>query len=95
MLERVGHPYAVNPDRALRKIATERSWPVLTFSNAVPLRERISGLRPEHPVTAATVVGAGVAAGLVWYTARRNAGPTRRGTRRTRRPPLAIKPPKR
>jgi HAD superfamily hydrolase (TIGR01490 family) len=95
MLESVGHPYAVNPDRALRKIATERGWPVLTFSNAVPLRERISGLRPEHPVTAATVVGAGVAAGLVWYTARRNAGLARRGMPRTRRPPLAIKRAKR
>lgn len=73
MLEEVGHPFAVNPDRALRKVAVEREWPILTFSNAVPLRERISGLRPEHPVTTATVVGAGVAAGLVWYTARRRA----------------------
>jgi HAD superfamily hydrolase (TIGR01490 family) len=74
MLESVGHPYAVNADRALRKVAAERQWPLLTFSNAVPLRERISGLRPEHPVTAATVVGAGVAAaGLVWYSARRRA----------------------
>ena len=45
---------------------------LLTFSNAVPLRERIAGMRPEHPVVSATVVGAGVAAaGLVWYAARR------------------------
>ncbi|WP_304050269.1 HAD-IB family hydrolase [Jatrophihabitans endophyticus] len=74
MLEAVGHPFAVNADRALRRIAAEREWPALTFSNAVPLRERISGLRPEHPVTAATVVGAGVAAaGLVWYATRRRA----------------------
>ena len=72
MLEAVGHPYAVNPDRALRKVATERGWPMLTFSNAVPLRERISGLRPEHPAATATVVGAGVAAaGLLWYAKRR------------------------
>ncbi len=27
MLEAVGHPSAVNPDRALRKIAIERGWP--------------------------------------------------------------------
>ena len=73
LLESVGFPNAVNPDRALRRVAVERGWPVLTFSNAVPLRDRISGLRPEHPVTAATVVGAGVAAGLVWFTARRRA----------------------
>jgi HAD superfamily hydrolase (TIGR01490 family) len=31
MLEAVGHPRAVNPDRALRKIARERRWPVLAF----------------------------------------------------------------
>ena len=72
MLEAVGHPYAVNADRALRKVANERDWPLLTFSNAVPLRERIAGMRPEHPVVSATVVGAGVAAaGLVWYASRR------------------------
>lgn len=30
-LEAVGHPVAVNPDRALRRIAAERRWPVLDF----------------------------------------------------------------
>jgi HAD superfamily hydrolase (TIGR01490 family) len=30
-LEAVGHPVAVNPDRALCRIATERAWPVLEF----------------------------------------------------------------
>jgi HAD superfamily hydrolase (TIGR01490 family) len=30
-LEVVGHPVAVNPDRALRRIAVERGWPVLEF----------------------------------------------------------------
>ncbi|MCU1656338.1 MAG: inhibition of morphological differentiation protein [Pseudonocardiales bacterium] len=74
MLEAVGHPFAVNADRALRKIAAEQGWPMLTFSNAVPLRERISGLRPQHPAAAATVAGAGVAAaGLLWYASRRRA----------------------
>ena len=77
MLEAVGHPFVVNPDRALRKVAVERDWPTLTFSNAIPLRERISGLRPEHPTLTATAVGAGIAAGsLVWIAASR---------RRTRR----------
>jgi HAD superfamily hydrolase (TIGR01490 family) len=72
MLESVGLPYAVNPDRALRKIATEREWPILMFSNAVPLRERIAGMRPEHPVISASVVGAGIgAASLAWYVAKR------------------------
>ncbi|HEY3461920.1 MAG TPA: HAD-IB family hydrolase [Gaiellaceae bacterium] len=30
-LEAVGHPVAANPDRALRRVATERGWPVLEF----------------------------------------------------------------
>jgi HAD superfamily hydrolase (TIGR01490 family) len=30
-LEAVGHPVAVNPDRALRRIAVERGWPMLEF----------------------------------------------------------------
>lgn len=31
-LEIVGHPVVVNPDRALRRIARERDWPVLEFT---------------------------------------------------------------
>ena len=31
MLETVGNPRAVNPDRALRRVAQQRGWPVLTF----------------------------------------------------------------
>jgi phosphoserine phosphatase len=31
MLEIVGNPRAVNPDRALRRIAQQRGWPVLIF----------------------------------------------------------------
>ncbi len=32
MLEVVGYPRAVNPDRGLRRIAVARGWPVLSFS---------------------------------------------------------------
>jgi HAD superfamily hydrolase (TIGR01490 family) len=31
LLELVGHPHAVNPDRGLRKVARDRCWPELTF----------------------------------------------------------------
>jgi HAD superfamily hydrolase (TIGR01490 family) len=31
-LELVGHPVVVNPDRRLRRIAADRSWPVLEFT---------------------------------------------------------------
>jgi hypothetical protein len=36
MLEAVGHPHAVNPDRALRRLARLRGWPVLSFSALPP-----------------------------------------------------------
>jgi len=32
MLELVGHPVAVNPDRALESIASQRGWPIIEFS---------------------------------------------------------------
>jgi HAD superfamily hydrolase (TIGR01490 family) len=69
MLEAVGYPSAVNPDRALRKAAQEQGWPILTFSNGVPLRERI---HPPQKSTALALAGAGMAAaGLVWLAASR------------------------
>jgi HAD superfamily hydrolase (TIGR01490 family) len=73
MLEAVGHPYVVNPDRSLRRLAAERGWPVLTFNRPVALRQRMPALRvPPRPVLAATAVSAGAAAaGLVWFAARR------------------------
>jgi HAD superfamily hydrolase (TIGR01490 family) len=41
MLEAVGHPVAVNPDRELRTLAQERGWPVRDFRRRVALRERL------------------------------------------------------
>jgi HAD superfamily hydrolase (TIGR01490 family) len=70
MLEVVGHPTAVNPDRGLRKAAVERGWPVLTFSRPVTLRSRFSGTRTPMVTGAAMGVGAAVA-GLAWYVRRR------------------------
>lgn len=32
MLEEVGHPVAVNPDRALQSLAYHRGWPIVVFS---------------------------------------------------------------
>jgi HAD superfamily hydrolase (TIGR01490 family) len=72
MLEAVGHPTVVNPDRALRKLAVEREWPVREFSRPVPVRSRF-GVPPTPVVTGAAVgVGAAVA-GLAWYARRRAA----------------------
>jgi HAD superfamily hydrolase (TIGR01490 family) len=72
MLETVGHPHAVNPDKALRKVAVERGWPVLSFARPVALRRRFPGsdATPQQRAAAAAVMGA-AAAGLVWYARRR------------------------
>ncbi|HEX7105997.1 MAG TPA: HAD family hydrolase [Acidothermaceae bacterium] len=74
MLDGVGRPCAVNPDRALRKEATARGWPILEFSNPVSLRSRVGLAGARTPVVAAAGLGAGVAAGLVWYARRRARG---------------------
>ncbi|MCZ0980112.1 HAD-IB family hydrolase [Streptomyces diastatochromogenes] len=74
MLEAVGHPYAVNPDRTLRREAVAREWPVLAFEKSVRLKQRLPEFRmPPRPtlVAAAAVGAAAVGAGLVWYAARR------------------------
>lgn len=70
MLEAVGHPTAVNPDRGLRKVAAERGWPVLEFVRPVALRSRFSSARTPVMTGAAVGVGAAVA-GLAWYARRR------------------------
>ena len=73
MLEAVGHPHAVNPDRTLRKEAAARGWPVLVFSRPVSMRSRMPTIpRPARPVVAATAVAAGAAAAaaVLWISRR-------------------------
>jgi HAD superfamily hydrolase (TIGR01490 family) len=72
MLAVVGHPTAVNPDRALRRAALEQGWPVREFSRPVPMRSRFAV--PAAPVvTGAAAVGVGAVVGLAWYARRRAA----------------------
>lgn len=76
MLESVGNPHAVNPDRALRREANARKWPVLVFSRPVSLKQRVPVIKmpPRPALVAAAAVGAAAAtAGLVWYASRRRA----------------------
>ena len=70
LLEAVGHPAAVNPDRALRREAQQRGWPVLTFSKPVSLRTRIPAPSGAQ-IAAAVGLGAAAAAGAAWYGLRR------------------------
>jgi HAD superfamily hydrolase (TIGR01490 family) len=66
-LEAVGNPVVVNPDRELRRIASERDWPILEFEElAYPAVRRL------HPALIGLpfVVGAGAA---MWAARRRAA----------------------
>ena len=46
MLEVVGNPVAVNPDKDLRRIAEERGWQIRDFRRPVRLRTRIASAVP-------------------------------------------------
>ena len=69
LLQAVGHPYAVNPDRSLRRAAATRGWPVLRFSRPVHVPTR-SRLGVNRPVLTAAALGAGVAVALLWAVRR-------------------------
>jgi phosphoserine phosphatase len=77
MLEVVGHPVVVNPDRELARIAREREWTVRQFRIGVPLRERVPMPPPRLAVAAgAAVAAAGLGAGALWWWWRRDGGQT-------------------
>jgi len=59
MLEAVGHPFVVNPDRVLARLARDRGWESLQFSRPVRLRDRVPV--PNLP-TAAALTGVALAA---------------------------------
>lgn len=71
LLAAVGHPTAVNPDRALRRAAVDRSWPIREFRHPVPLRQRLRERRAVPVAAAAVGVGVGLAVGIAWYGRRR------------------------
>jgi HAD superfamily hydrolase (TIGR01490 family) len=88
MLECVGRPVVVNPDRELLRAARARDWEVRWFEHGVPLRERVS--LPE-PGTVAAVSGIVMASGavlaLAWWMLRQRDEPLppTRGERTLRR----------
>lgn len=64
-LEAVGNPVAVNPDRELRRIARDRGWPLLAFSEPLyPVARR--RIRP-------TMIGLPLALGAAVWAVRRRA----------------------
>jgi len=66
MLEAVGHPVAVNPDRELRELAASRDWQILEFERPVAIRARINISRP-RPMISGAAVATGVATALTLW----------------------------
>jgi len=86
MLEAVGHPVAVNPDRPLAKAARERDWEIRQFTKPVRLRDRMT---VRTPVITTSVALAAVAVVLVVH-GRRGRAASRARARRTPGPRLVV-----
>jgi len=75
MLDAVGHPTAVNPDSELRRIASERGWPVVDFDKPVSMRSRMPIEKRQAVAAGAAAAAVSAAAlGLAWYARHRRAG---------------------
>lgn len=70
LLELVGHPTVVNPDRALRRVALDRGWGVATFERPVALRLPLPPAR--HTAAVAATVAAVVAVAVWCFRGRRS-----------------------
>jgi len=71
MLEAVGHPHVVNPDKDLREAAEERGWPILEFRRQVTIGSRLT--KPVPVISGATLTAA-IGAGVVWLLLRGKKG---------------------
>lgn len=83
MLEVVGNPVVVNPDRELSRVAAQRGWEVRTFRRNVRLRDRV----PMPPAGQTAAAGGGVAVvaatgALLWWLRRRRPDPNPSGFER-------------
>ena len=102
MLEAVGHPVVVNPDRALARWADEKGWEIRRFVRPVRLRDRFRV--PSPPPAQTAVAGAGiigaVVGAVVWWRLRAREveadppPPPRRSARQSTRSFLAATRPR-
>ncbi len=72
MLQAVGHPIAVNPDRDLRKEAEASEWEIRDFRRPVRLRTRIAqtAVHPKTRVAAGLVAATAAAFIVLWVVVR-------------------------
>jgi HAD superfamily hydrolase (TIGR01490 family) len=89
MLEAVGHPVAVNPDRDLLKHASAQGWDIQVFERPISMHSR----RPVPNATAAGVGGGAVLAAAAvggaawwWFRGRTGSVPTNGGAWRVSAP---------
>ena len=80
MLEAVGSPVAVNPDRELREVAGERAWVIMDFRQPVRLRDRLRQVPrpPAELLAGAGAIGTAALVGWVLYQRRQVSGPVGR-----------------
>jgi HAD superfamily hydrolase (TIGR01490 family) len=74
MLEAVGNPVAVNPDKALRRHVAEQGWRLREFRRPVRVRDRRLPSIPAPPGPPAAYAGVAMAAGavgLAWWAGRK------------------------
>lgn len=70
LLEAVGYPHVVNPDRTLRKLATEREWMIHSFTHPVSLRDRMPAPSPTAMALGLSI-GAAAAGATVYGMSRK------------------------
>ena len=64
LMEAVGNPIAVNPDRELRKEAEANEWPIVEFKLPVDLRPRLGEIPKPVPIISGAALASGVAAAI-------------------------------
>ena len=72
MLHAVGHPFAVNPSRALRHAAEANGWPIVKFQRPVPMRGPGAAMRSGPGIAAIVTAAAAAVVVTVWVVRRRH-----------------------
>jgi HAD superfamily hydrolase (TIGR01490 family) len=85
MLETVGHPVAVNPDRDLRRVAAARGWEIRAFRHPLPLRTRRSLPPARAGLLGGTSLSAAAMGATGWWWLQWRRTRRRRGFRFARR----------
>ncbi|MHB8464946.1 MAG: HAD family hydrolase [Acidimicrobiales bacterium] len=88
MLETVGHPVVVNPDRELARLAAERGWERRVFTRPVRLRPQARRAAPFAALGAAVAVAGG---GAAWWWLRSRDGDQSTRSLRAATTPRAIR----